>query len=232
MLSPIATTIELIAVFLIVNLAMWILPYKLFFYLSLSLYVGRRLWLTNGTSWKTLKKNLGLSPKDSVIDRLPVIVISVFFGRIITLIAEIYNPDFLANFFSFIQNNFPVNFALFAGNLLGYSIWALFQQIILNGYFGNQINSVINKRFISALITGLLFAITHLPNPVLMPVTFFGGTLCSYFFLNPNKQLRNVYLLALLHAILGLTVSYSLPNDWHHNMRVGPGYYTYEKQNR
>ena len=86
---------ELIAIFLLVNLTIWILPYKLLIYVVLSLPTGHRLWITNGKSWITLKENLGLAPKDSSRDRLPLIVIFAIFCRIITFIGEIYNPNFL-----------------------------------------------------------------------------------------------------------------------------------------
>ena len=108
-----------------------------------------------------------------------------------------------------------------------YPIWALGQQLILNGYFADKIDLALQGRYSqnhsyleTALFTGLLFSLIHLPNPVLMPVTLIGGILSVYFF----YRTQNIYLIAILHAALALSVKYSLPDSWHHNLRIGPGF--------
>ena len=217
---------ELIIIFLLVEIAIWLLPYKLAFYLMLAAYVGYRLWLANQKSWPILKENLGLAPKEPFDEKLLLFLLFGIFWRSITLIAETYNPDFLPNFF---QKSALIGFSQI---FFPYFLWAIIQQIILNGYFGSHLYELTKSRIGASIISGLMFAIAHLPNPVLAPITFIGGTFSAYFFLNPNPKARNIYLLALLHAFLGLTIKYSLPETWHHNMKVGPGYYSYQIQNR
>jgi hypothetical protein len=39
---------------------------------------------------------------------------------------------------------------------------------------------------------------------------------------------RNVYTIAIAHALLGLAVAVALPADLHRNMRVGLGYFSYQ----
>ena len=61
----------------------------------------------------------------------------------------------------------------------------------------------------------------HWPNPVLVPLTFVGGTAMAWMF----GRVRNVIPLAIGQALLGVLVGWASPMAWHHHMRVGPGYY-------
>jgi len=58
---------------------------------------------------------------------------------------------------------------------------------------------------------------------VLILVTFFMGLAACLLFL----RYRNLYPLAIAHAILGITLAITLPNSIIRNMRVGLGYLTY-----
>jgi membrane protease YdiL (CAAX protease family) len=100
---------------------------------------------------------------------------------------------------------------------------ALFQQIILNGFFVNRMHTLVPNRITTALLCGLLFCSIHAPNPVLVPLTLLGGTVCSYYFLRN----RNLYPLALGHAALAAVAFCFLPQAWHHQFRVGMEYYLY-----
>lgn len=100
--------------------------------------------------------------------------------------------------------------------------WALIQQFAMQGYVANRLEIVCQKRWLTAFLTGGLFAIAHYPNPILMPGTFILGSVGAYFFL----KARNLYLLAIVHSILGTAVKYLLAYDLlDHSMRVGPGFW-------
>ena len=72
-------------------------------------------------------------------------------------------------------------------------------------------------------MASLLFALAHLPNPILAPITLIWGFAACLLFL----RYRNLYPLMMAHAILGITVAITIPGPVVHNMHVGLGYLTY-----
>lgn len=100
-----------------------------------------------------------------------------------------------------------------------YAVWALEQQFILQGIFFVRLEALLGARSAIAT-TAFLFALAHLPNPVLTPLAFCGALVfCEIF-----RRWRNLYPLGVIHAALGLTIATSLPDRWLHHMRVGIGY--------
>jgi membrane protease YdiL (CAAX protease family) len=80
-----------------------------------------------------------------------------------------------------------------------------------------------NDATAAAAVTAGLFAVAHLPNPVLTLITLVFGLASCFFFLH----YRNLVPLAIAHAILGIAIAVTIPNAINHNMRVGIGYLTY-----
>jgi len=71
--------------------------------------------------------------------------------------------------------------------------------------------------------TGLLFALAHIPSPLLTAASFAGGLIfCEMF-----RRYRSIYPLGLVHAVLGLTIAASYSDALLRHMRVGIGYLTY-----
>lgn len=102
-----------------------------------------------------------------------------------------------------------------------YAIWALVQEFILQSIFFLRFESIFGSRR-AVFLAATLFAVAHLPSPLLTVLSFFGGLLfCELF-----RRWRNLYPLGLIHAALGLTIAASLPDKWLHHMRVGIGYLT------
>ena len=100
--------------------------------------------------------------------------------------------------------------------------WAVFQQVVLQGYFTNRLFRWLENKKIAAVAAGLMFGLAHLPNPVLAPATALMGGLLAYYFL----QSRNVYIIALIHAILGTAVKYLTAAPLLDNpMRIGPNFF-------
>jgi hypothetical protein len=102
----------------------------------------------------------------------------------------------------------------------GYLAFCLLQQVGLNSLVTNRLMRAFENPIPTALMSGLIFAILHWPNPVLVPLTFFGGVAMAYLFATE----RNILPLTLGQAILGALVWWAFPLSWHHSMRVGPGY--------
>ena len=106
----------------------------------------------------------------------------------------------------------------------GYAIWALFQQLLLQGYFLARTLRLIPNPNLAVLLTASVFALAHLPNPVLTPLTLVWGLAACLLFIHS----RNVYPLAIAHAVFGICIAITVPASILHNMRVGQGYLDYE----
>jgi len=102
-----------------------------------------------------------------------------------------------------------------------YFAWCLLQQFALQSFFGHRLLQVLKSQNRAAWVNAGLFATVHLPNPVLVPITFVGGYILTRVFFST----RNLIPLALSQAIIGSLLSVALPFAWHHGLRVGPGYY-------
>jgi membrane protease YdiL (CAAX protease family) len=102
-----------------------------------------------------------------------------------------------------------------------YVVWSLAQEFILQSVFFLRLEAVFGSR--KAVVTAaFLFALAHIPNPILTIFSFLGGLLFCDFF----RRWRNLFPLGIVHAALGLTIAASLPDKWLHHMRVGIGYLT------
>jgi hypothetical protein len=102
-----------------------------------------------------------------------------------------------------------------------YFSWCLLQQFALQSFFANRLLLVMKDPRRAAWMNAAIFAAVHIPNPVLMPVTFFGAYILTRVFFSA----RNLVPLALSQAIIGSLLSVALPMTWHHGLRVGPGFY-------
>ena len=100
-----------------------------------------------------------------------------------------------------------------------YVVWALLQELILQGIFFVRLESLLRGRQ-AVVASAALFAIVHIPSPLLTCLAFLGGLVfCELF-----RRWRNLYALGIIHGALGLTIDASLPDHWLHHMRVGIGY--------
>jgi membrane protease YdiL (CAAX protease family) len=121
-----------------------------------------------------------------------------------------------ALFYTFRQVSFQ--FALLS--LAAYLPWGLVQQYALNGYFLNRFQAVFSNHAAS-LLAALFFSAAHTPNVFLMVLTLPLGWCATIFYL----RTRNLYLLGIAHAIIGLLLFLVVPDSLSHHMRVGPGWF-------
>jgi membrane protease YdiL (CAAX protease family) len=103
-----------------------------------------------------------------------------------------------------------------------YAIWALVQQFIVQSFMYVRLESVLGSRR-AVLVASILFALAHLPSPLLTALSLMG----ALFFCEMFRRYRNIFPLGLVHAALGLTIAASLPDHVLHHMRVGIGYLMY-----
>lgn len=109
-----------------------------------------------------------------------------------------------------------------------YAIWSGVQQFLLQCFFLSRLQRLLPSPRQAAFAAAGLFAVAHLPNPILSVLTIVWGTLACLIFL----RYRNLYPLAIAHAILGITIAVSVPGHVDHNMRVGLGYLKYHRGHR
>jgi hypothetical protein len=108
----------------------------------------------------------------------------------------------------------------------GYLIWAVMQQFLLQIYFLLRLQRMLPGQVLPVVAAAGIFALAHLPNPVLAPVTLVWALIACLLFL----RYRNIYALGIAHGILGLCVAVIVPDSVQHHMRVGIGYYRYHPQ--
>jgi membrane protease YdiL (CAAX protease family) len=97
-----------------------------------------------------------------------------------------------------------------------YVCWAFVQEFMLQCFCLQMLRALVS-RVSALLLSGVVFAVAHLPNPSLTLVTFFAGVIFTAIY----ARKRNLYVVALIHAVLGLTLAVSAPDAWFHGLRVG-----------
>lgn len=121
----------------------------------------------------------------------------------------------------------PATLASTARHFIGYALWATVQEIILQCFLVVRVFRLLRNVPLAAVVSAALFSVAHLPNPVLAVITLVFGVAACLLYLH----YRNVWPLALAHALLGTAIAITIPADIDHNMRVGVGYLTYVDHN-
>jgi membrane protease YdiL (CAAX protease family) len=119
----------------------------------------------------------------------------------------------------------PESPALFLSRYWSYTIWAFLQEFLLLNFFLLRLLRLLPNRIGAAMVATALFALVHLPNPVLTPLTLIWGYAACLIFL----RYRNLYIPAVVHALFGICIAVTIPGPVDHNMRVGLGYLTYRE---
>jgi len=119
----------------------------------------------------------------------------------------------------------PESPILFLSRYWSYTIWAFLQEFLLLNFFLLRLLRLLPNKIAAAMAAAALFALVHLPNPVLTPLTLIWGYAACLIFL----RYRNLYIPALVHALFGICIAVTIPGPVDHNMRVGLGYLTYRE---
>lgn len=122
----------------------------------------------------------------------------------------------------------PENTRLLFETFWLYALWSGVQQFLLQCFFLSRLLRLLPNPRQAAFAAAALFAIAHLPNPILSVLTIVWGTAACLLFL----RYRNLYPLAIAHAIFGITIAVTVPGHVDHNMRVGLGYLQYHHGRR
>lgn len=104
-----------------------------------------------------------------------------------------------------------------------YAIWACAQQFLLQSFFMVRFLRVLPRPWMAALASAFLFSMAHMPNYILVPAALCWGFAACLLFI----RYRNLYPIAVAHAILGIMIAITIPGPVDHDMRVGLGYLRY-----
>jgi membrane protease YdiL (CAAX protease family) len=107
-------------------------------------------------------------------------------------------------------------------HIWGYLVWSLMQQFLLQIFFLSRLLRIITPGKAVVIASGL-FAVAHIPSPLLAVATLVWGTCACLLYL----KYRNLYVLGVAHGILGICFAVTVPDHFHHHMRVGIGYLNY-----
>lgn len=103
---------------------------------------------------------------------------------------------------------------------LTYFLWCIGQQVVYQTMIYRRVREAFGASWRAWTLSGILFALAHLPNPVLAPATLAWGIISSRLF----ERLPSAPALGLLQFLLSTLLLLLTPLRWHRNLRVGPGY--------
>lgn len=115
--------------------------------------------------------------------------------------------------------------AIFAGHIgsrhLSLPLWALLQQYALNGFINRRAQLALGKGMKSVILVAVVFALLHLPNPLLAAVTLIGGMIWAAVY----QRQPNLFALALSHALVSITLAMTISPNLFNSLRVGFKYF-------
>jgi membrane protease YdiL (CAAX protease family) len=103
-----------------------------------------------------------------------------------------------------------------------YVIWAVGQQFLLLSFLYVRFELVLGARA-AVVASAALFTLAHLPNVPLTAMTLLGGL----FFAEMFRAYRSIFPLAIVHALMGIAIAYSFPDQLMRHMRVGLSYWQF-----
>jgi len=201
--SKLSVCLQLAAAFVLLEAALWTRPGVL-----------DAIWIVSASGFviacavvgKFTAREMGLR-RPSMRETLLIVLAGGILAAAIPLLSSVAGTDIPPT------HSLPFNIAW------KYAIWAFFQQFLLQSFFFLRLESLIGGRW-AVIGTALLFASTHIPNPVLSLLCLFGGL----FFCEMFRRFRSLLPLGVAHAVLGLTIAASFSDVLIRHMRVGIGY--------
>lgn len=117
----------------------------------------------------------------------------------------------------------PHGSLLLVRSFWGYALWSFLQQFLLQDFLLRRLMRVLRHRWAAVSVAASLFALAHLPNPLLTVMTLVWGVIACMIFL----RYRNLFTVGMIHAALGICIAVTVPGAIQHDMQVGLGYLHY-----
>ena len=109
--------------------------------------------------------------------------------------------------------------------VLGFSVWGFVwgfvQQYALQAFINRRLQLLWGTGWLTTLAVAALFALLHLPNPVLTVATLGGGLIWAWVY----QRAPNLWALALSHALMTWMLISTLPASALAGLRVGYKYF-------
>jgi membrane protease YdiL (CAAX protease family) len=99
--------------------------------------------------------------------------------------------------------------------------WGFVQQYVLQAFVNRRAQIIWGPGVVSVLLTSLVFAALHLPNPWLMVVTLVGGLVWATAY----QRAPNLFALALSHSVMTWVLVSTLPVSALNHLRIGFKYF-------
>ena len=99
--------------------------------------------------------------------------------------------------------------------------WGFVQQYVLQAFVNRRAQIIWGPGAISVLLTSLVFAMLHLPNPWLMLVTVVGGLVWATVY----QRAPNLFALALSHSVMTWVLVSTLPVSALNHLRIAFKYF-------
>lgn len=115
----------------------------------------------------------------------------------------------------------PTTPRLLRPRLLIVPTWALFQQYALQGFINRRAQVAFGKGIWSIVLVAVMFAVLHLPNPVLSILTLLGGFIWAAVY----QREANLFALAASHTVASISLAMALPLNVINGLRVGFKYF-------
>jgi uncharacterized protein len=100
-------------------------------------------------------------------------------------------------------------------------LFGIAQQYVLLGFYYRGIARLVPAPTGALLLTALVFAAFHLPNPFLCCVTLFAAMIAVMVY----RRAPNLWLIGVVHGVISFCLYYALPVEWTGGLRVGPEYW-------
>lgn len=99
--------------------------------------------------------------------------------------------------------------------------WAFVQQYVLQGFINRRAQILWQRGIASILLTAVIFALLHFPNPWLMLMTFVGGLVWAFVY----QRAPNLFAIALSHVLMTWVLVSTLPISVLNHLRFGIKYF-------
>lgn len=102
-------------------------------------------------------------------------------------------------------------------------VWGFMQEYVMQGYINRRAQIIWGRGLRSVLLVASIFALFHLPNPLLTLATFIGGIVWAAVY----QRAPNLFAPALTHALMSLLMITVLPVSALNGLRIGFKYFGY-----